>query len=178
MHQQLTFCGANAHFRNGIAKRSIRDLFESACKQLLHARACWLQAVHFALWPYALRNATLLHNSLPVLEDSTSRLELFSSIRVGCNMKHVHTLGCPVFALQNAHASGNQLPRWSPHACLGLNLGPSPMHARNVYLVLKLITRCVSPPYHCHFYDFFETTHHGGPDVSGTICWQQLAGLN
>jgi hypothetical protein len=90
MHQQLTFCGANAHFRNGIAKRSIRDLFESACKQLLHARACWLQAVHFALWPYALRNATLLHNSLPVLEDSTSRLELFRSIRVGSNMKHVH----------------------------------------------------------------------------------------
>jgi hypothetical protein len=168
----------SAHFCNGIAKRSIRDLFESTCKQLLHACACWLQAVHFALGLYALHNATLLHNSLPVLEDGTSRLELFSSIRVGCNMKHVHTLGCPVFALQNAFASGNQLPRWSPHARLGLNLGPCPMHARNVYLVLNLITRCVSPQYHCHFDDFFETTHHGGPDVSGTICWQQLAGLD
>jgi hypothetical protein len=32
------------------------------------------------LWPYALRNATLLHNSLPVLQDGLSRLELFSSI--------------------------------------------------------------------------------------------------
>ena len=38
-HQQLTFCGLNAHFQNGIAKRSIRDLSESARKQLLHARA-------------------------------------------------------------------------------------------------------------------------------------------
>jgi hypothetical protein len=109
--QQLTFCGVNAHFQNGIAERSIRDLSESARKQLLHARACWPQAVHFALRPYALRNAALLHNTLPVLEDGTSRLELFSSIHVGSNMKHVHTFGCPVFALQNALASGKSLPR-------------------------------------------------------------------
>ncbi len=108
--QQLTFCGANAHFQNGIAERSIRDLSKSAHKQLLHAPACWLQAVHFALWPYALRNAALLHNSLPVLEDGTLRLELFSSICIGSNMKHVHTFGCPVFALQNELASGKSLP--------------------------------------------------------------------
>jgi hypothetical protein len=92
-------------------------------------------------------------------------------------MKHMHTFGCPVFALQNALASGSTLPRWSPRTRLGLNLGPSPNHARNVYLVLNLITGCVSPQYHCNFDDFFETTRHGGPDVSGTICWQQLAGL-
>ncbi len=78
--QRLTFCRVNAHFQNEIAERAIRDLLESARKQLLHARAHWPAAVHFALWPYALRNATLLHNSLPVLEDGTSRLELFSSI--------------------------------------------------------------------------------------------------
>jgi hypothetical protein len=105
--QQLTFCGANAHFQNGITKCSICNLLESARKQLLHAHACWPQAVHFVLWPYALHNAALLHNSLPVLKDGTLRLELFSLIRVGCNMKHVHTFGCPVFALQNALASGN-----------------------------------------------------------------------
>ena len=109
--QQLTFSGVNAHFQNGIAERSIRDLSESAHKQLLHTRARWPQAVHFALWPYALCNAALLHNTLPVLEDGTSRLELFSSIHVGSNMKHVHTFGCPVFALQNTLASGKTLPR-------------------------------------------------------------------
>jgi hypothetical protein len=52
------------------------------------------------------------------------------------------------------------------------------MHARNVYLVLNLITGCVLPQYHCHFDDFFETMRHGGPDVSGTICSQQLAVLD
>jgi hypothetical protein len=52
------------------------------------------------------------------------------------------------------------------------------MHARNVYLALNLITGCVSPQYHFCFEDFFETTCHGRPDVSGTICWQQLAGLD
>jgi hypothetical protein len=112
-----------------------------------------------------------------VLEDGTSRLELFSSVQVEGNMKHMHTFGCPVFTLQNALASGNTLPRWSPHDRLSLNLGPIPNHARNVYLVLNLITGCASPQYHCTFDDFFETTRHGGPDVSGTICWQQLAGF-
>jgi hypothetical protein len=51
-------------------------------------------------------------------------------------------------------------------------------HARNIYLVLNLTTRCVSPQYHWCFDDFFETTCHGEPDVSGTISWQQIAGLN
>ncbi len=177
-HQRLTFCGVNAHFQNGIVERAICNLSNSARKQLLHTHSRWPAPVHFALLPYALRNAALLHNSsLPVLEDGTSRLELFSSIQVGGNMKHMHTFECPAFALQNALASGNTLPRWSPHARLGLNLGPSPNPAWNVYLVLNLITGCVSLQYHCKFDDFFETTRHGGPDVSGTICWQQLAGL-
>jgi hypothetical protein len=78
--QQLTVCGVNAHFQNGIAKQAIRDLSKSAWKQLLHGCARWLEAVHFALWPYALKNAAYLHNNRPVLEDGTSRLELLSSI--------------------------------------------------------------------------------------------------
>ena len=81
--QQLTFCGVNAHFQNGSAEHVIWDLSESACKQLLHAHDCWPAAAHFALWPYTLRNAALLHNSLPVLEDGMLRLELFSSIQLG-----------------------------------------------------------------------------------------------
>ena len=172
--QQLTFCGANAHFQNGIAECAIRNPSESARKQLLYARARWPTAVHLALWPYTLRSAALLFNALPVLKGGTSRLEQFSSIRVGCNMKHMHTFCCPVFALSNALAAGNSIPKWSPRAQIGLNLGPSPMHARNVYLVLNLHTGLVSPQYHCRFDDFFETTRHGSPGVSDNVTWQQL----
>jgi hypothetical protein len=100
-----------------------------------------------------------------------------SSIHVGSNMKHVHTFGCSGFALQNALASGNQLPRWSPRVHLGLNLGPRPMHARNVYPVLNLVTGSISLQYHCCFDNFFEMVHHGASYVPGTICWQQLANL-
>ncbi len=43
--QQLTFCGVDAHFQNDITEQAIRDLLESAWKQLLHARARWPEAV-------------------------------------------------------------------------------------------------------------------------------------
>ena len=52
------------------------------------------------------------------------------------------------------------------------------MHARNIYLILNLVTGCVSPQYHCCFDNFFETSRHGALDDSGTICWQQLAYLD
>ncbi len=79
-NQRLTICGVNAHSQNGIAKRAIQDLSESARKQLCHARQHWPQAVSIALWSYALCYAAHLHNVLPVLKDGRSRLELFSSI--------------------------------------------------------------------------------------------------
>jgi hypothetical protein len=86
-NQKLTFCGVNAHFQNGIAKRAIQDLLESTRKQLLHAQQQWSQAVSTALWPYALRHAAYLSNVLPTHKDGQSRPKLFSGIRVGSNMR-------------------------------------------------------------------------------------------
>jgi hypothetical protein len=105
-NQRLTFCGVNAQFQNEIAGRAIRDLSESARKQLLHTRQHWPQAVSIAPWPYALCYATHLHNILPVLKDGRSRLEMFSSIQVGSSMKTLHTFGDPVFALHHALMGG------------------------------------------------------------------------
>jgi hypothetical protein len=93
-------------------------------------------------------------------------------------MKHHDAFGCPVFALENDLAAGSPIPHWSPSCtCLGANLASSPSHARNIYLILNLHTRCVSPQYHCRFDNFFETVRHGGPDVSVPLAWQQLSGL-
>jgi hypothetical protein len=61
--QRLTLCGINAHFQNGISKKAIRDLSESACKQLLHAQQRWPAAIHLSLWPYVLHNACFLHST-------------------------------------------------------------------------------------------------------------------
>ncbi|KAL7477469.1 hypothetical protein ACHAW6_003275 [Cyclotella cf. meneghiniana] len=87
------------------------------------------------------------------------------------------TFACPVFALQNSLAAGNTMPHWSPRACLGLNLGPSPFHACNVYLVLNLMTGLVSLQYHCRFDDFFETVKLNGSDINTSANWKQLAGF-
>ncbi len=92
-------------------------------------------------------------------------------------MAHHHTFACPVFALQTALAAGSTIPKGSPRARLGLNLGQSPMHARTVHLVLNLSTGLVSPQYHCRFDDFFETTKYGAADVAVSSTWQQLAGF-
>jgi hypothetical protein len=92
-------------------------------------------------------------------------------------MRHMHTFGCPVFALQNELASGGSILHWSPRTRLGVNLGPSSSHARNVNLVLNLHMGCISPQFHCRFDDFFETVKHGRPDVSVPSAWQQLSGL-
>jgi hypothetical protein len=92
-------------------------------------------------------------------------------------MKHHHAFGCPVFALENDLAAGSSIPHWSPHARLGVNLGSSLSHARNVYLVLNLHTGCVLPQFHCHFDNFFEMVRHGGLDVSVPPAWQQLSWL-
>jgi hypothetical protein len=113
INQRLTFCGFNAHFQIGIAERAIQDLSESARKQLLHAHQRWLQTVNIALWPYALCYTAHSHNVLPVLKDGRSRLEMFSSIRVGSSMKTLHTFGCPVLALHHALAGGKSIPQWT-----------------------------------------------------------------
>jgi hypothetical protein len=60
--QSIALCGVNAHFKNGIAEKRIRDLQEPSKKQLLHAKARWPAAVTTNLWPYALRNTHHMRN--------------------------------------------------------------------------------------------------------------------
>jgi hypothetical protein len=141
----ISFCGVNAHFKNGIAEKIIRDLQESARKQLLHAKSRWPRAIELHLWPYALRLANHLRISLPDKEDATSPIERFSRVEVGPHLKENHPFGCPVFALNNRLQSGNRIPKWDTRARLGVYLGPSPQHASLVSLVLSLENGLVSP---------------------------------
>jgi hypothetical protein len=129
-----------------------------------------------SLWPYALCHTAHLSNVLLTGKDGQFKLEHFSGIKVGSNMRYLHTFGCHVFALHSALASSSSIPRWDPRVRLGLNLGPSPTHARNVHLVMSLSTGLVSPQFHCRFDDFFETCKYGVPDGGISSTWQRLAG--
>ncbi len=86
-------------------------------------------------------------------------------------MRFMHTFGCPFFALNNSLASNKAIPRWDLRAHIGLNLGPSLTHARNVHLVLSLTTGLVSPQFHVHFDDFFETCKYSVTDAGLSSTW-------
>ena len=176
--QMISYCGVNAHFQNGIAEKQIRDLQEQARKQLLHAKSRWPSAVELNLWPYALRNANELRNTLPDKEDGSSPIERFCQTNVSPEIKHNHTFGCPVYALHNRLQAGGREPKWNPRARLGINLGPSPRHASSVSLVLNLQTGLVSPQYHLQFDDFFETIRPSAGNPPMFLQWQVIAGLH
>jgi hypothetical protein len=173
--QTQTCCGVNAHHQNGKVEKRIRDLCDDARKSLIHAIFKWNGAVITALWPYALRHAANVRNSIPDNKDGTCALERFTGAEVRPNLKWHHTFGCPVYALDNRLQQGQSIPRWEPRARLGIYLGESPRHARSVSLVLNTTTGLVSPQYHVKHDDFFETTNTAISNAASI--WQTIAGF-
>ena len=84
-------------------------------------------------------------------------------------MKHFHTFGCPVYALNERLQANNPIASWNKRARLGINLGPSPRHARNVSLVLSLMTGLVSSQFHLVHDEFFETIDRRNPTPSANM---------
>jgi len=164
--QTISFCGVSAHFQNGKAKKRIRDLQDQARKMLLHAIAKWPQANTTHLWPYALAHAANVANHLPTGPDGNSSLELSSGTEVRPKLKHFHTFGCPVFALDSRLQDGKFTPKCNPRCRISLYLGNSPRHARSISLVLYLDTAHVSPHFHVAHDEFFETVERNGSPKS------------
>ena len=77
--QQVTVFGVNAHFQNGIAEKSIRDITEAGQKMFLHENMRWPRALDLSIWPYAVRQACHIHKNVPVV-NGKSRLELFAPL--------------------------------------------------------------------------------------------------
>jgi hypothetical protein len=175
--QTIYIFGVNDHFLNGIAEKRIRDLQEQARTMLLHAKSRWPKVVYVHVWSYELRSANQLRQVTPDKEDGTSPLESFSGSEVDAHLKDCHTPLCPVYALSSSLVNGNSIPNWDNKYRLGMNLGTSPRHARNVSLVLNLTTGLSSPQFHVKHDELFETvaSRIGAP---GTISnWQSLAGF-
>ena len=149
-HQTLTFAGVNAHHQNGRAERRIGLLQELTRTQLIHLAHQWKQIDAVHLWPYAMRLANLNLNNTPNLQHQSklTALQLFTNSTVNANPNHQFPFGAPVYVLNQALQQQQPFHKWKQRAKLGLYLGPSPNHARNISLVLDLHTGLVSPQFH------------------------------
>lgn len=74
--------------------------------------------------------------------------QLFSVTDVNINPKHWQPFGCPTAVLANPLATSGIYHKWKPRSRVGIYLGHSPQHSRNVALVLDLQTGLVSPQFH------------------------------
>ncbi|GFH44538.1 hypothetical protein CTEN210_01012 [Chaetoceros tenuissimus] len=174
----IDYCGVDAHHQNGLVERYIRILSEGARTSLWHALLRWPKVIILQLWPYALRQEALLRNSVPGEGGKgASPLELFSRSTSSPNLKNFKTIFCPVYKHQSALASGKSLPRWNTRCKLGINLGNSPRHAGNVYLVLDPVTGLTSPQFHCSFDNFFESVSDANANFINIDEWQYKAGF-
>ena len=84
-------------------------------------------------------------------------IELFTSTKVSSNPNHWKPFGCPAYVLDNNLQSRRPFHKWKHRAKLGVYLGRSPHHGRNVALVLDRSTGLVSPQYHVAFDSSFDT---------------------
>jgi len=103
-------------------------------------------------------------------------MDNFSPTNVSANMKHFHTFGCPVYALEERLQSNKPIASWNKRARLGINLGPSPRHTRNISLVLSLATGLISPQYDLVYDEIFETSDRRVP--TPPKIWRAKAGLS
>lgn len=173
--QTISYCGVNAHWQNGVAERMIRTLREAARTQLLHSVERWPGVSSTHLWPYAIKYSAYIHNQTP---RSNGRIPVtdLSGVEVGANLQDLHAFGCPVYALENNLAARKSIGDWNKRARLGLYLGPSPRHVRNVSLVLNIHNGLVSPQFHVKHDEFFETVNKDGDKM--TSPWKVLAGFH
>ena len=175
MKQPITFAGVAAHHQNGYAERRIRTLQEMARTMLIHGNRRWSKAITTQLWPYALRMANSMLNEVPNMQDRQRRTpeQIFTSTKVQSNSKHWHTFGCPVYVLDSDLQTGKPFHKWRERSRIGIYLGRSPHHARNVGLVLDRETGLVSPQFHLVYDSSFSSIQ----GTEGESLWQLKAGF-
>ncbi|KAG7361859.1 integrase core domain containing protein [Nitzschia inconspicua] len=135
--QTMSYCGVSAHWQNGIAEKRIKDLQDLARTQLIHAKIRWPGVIDARLWPYALTTANNVYNQTGSVQKKTPKvpIQLFTDSDHQQPKSDFHTFGCPVFVLESDLQDGKKISKWEGRARLGVNLGPSPVHATNVSLL-------------------------------------------
>ena len=89
------------------------------------------------------------------------------------NPKHFQTFGCPVYVLDNKLQHNAPFHKWKERSRVGIYLGQSPVHGKNVALVLNRQTGLVSPQFHVKFDPSFHSVMQDQFDSK----WQERAGF-
>ncbi|GFH52929.1 hypothetical protein CTEN210_09405 [Chaetoceros tenuissimus] len=173
--QKLTFAGVNAHHSNGLAEKRIRDLQDHARTMLIHANNRWKKCITANLWPYAVREANNAINHTPNMKDNDKRspYQIFTDTKVNVNPKHFKPFGCPVYILENELQQNKPYHKWKQRSKVGIYLGKSEQHGRNVSLVLNRTTGLVSPAFHVKH----DSSFHSVKQDHFDSLWQIKAGL-
>jgi hypothetical protein len=132
---------------------------------------------HNKVWPYAMRMANDVSNFAPGIRDAISPIEKLTQVAVAPRVRRSHTFGSPVYVLENKLQTGKSIPKWNEKSRIGLYLGSSPRHSRNVALVLNLRTGHVSPQFHVLFDDLFETLRSSSANSVPSSQWQVQTGF-
>ena len=173
--QEIEFCGLGAHHQNGIAKRAIRTVSESARTMMLHASIHWPGTVTLDLWSMDVEYATYLYNVMPNMQTNTAPIGLLTGSRMtGVEIRNSRVWGCPAYVLDPKIQDGNKLPRWIPRARQGQFMGRSRVHAATVGLIQNLKTGNITTQFHVTYDDFFTTATSTSTNVSLEETWPHL----
>jgi len=115
-------------------------------------------------------------NETPLPRDPTHRSpeQIFFSTVIDHNPKHFQPFGCPVFVLDGPlQTAGGIQHKWKERSRVGVYLGTSASHNRNVALVLSLESGLVSPQFHVKHDPSFHTPQQEQWESS----WQDKAGF-
>ena len=129
---------------------------------LIHASIRWPGVVTIHLWPYAMQMANQAYNASPLTShtDKQSPNKIFDNSGVDINQKHWKPFGCPAYVLKSELQETMEIhPKLDARSRVGIYLGQSLIHNRNVALVLNIHTGYVSLQFHVKFDETFQTVH-------------------
>ena len=98
-----------------------------------------------------------------------SPTQVFAKMMVNINKKHWKPFGCPVYMLDESLQTGEPFNKWKQCSRVGIYLGQSPIHNRNIALVLNQNTGHVSPQFQVKFNSSFHSMQQDQLDCT----WQQ-----
>ena len=156
-NQTISFCGVNAHWQNGIVERYNGVICAAARTMLLHAQSHWPEIITAEFWPFAVQHAVNLYNSTPSRRITACPWTRFTACDPPWNIADFKPLFCPVYVLDRRLQEGNNLPKWSKRAEIGVYVGHSHQYAGSVPLIWNPKTKLVSPQFHVVFDERFET---------------------